>query len=55
MNHLRIVFIENFKLGGLALISGCFDLVEKKRMIALFDSQNIVQIIFLRFPNMRRI
>jgi hypothetical protein len=38
MNHLRILFIDNFKLGGLALISGRFDLVEKKRMIAFFDS-----------------
>jgi hypothetical protein len=55
MDHLRILFIGNFKLGALALISGRFDLVEKERMIAFFDSQDIVQIIFLRFPNMRRI
>jgi hypothetical protein len=40
MNHLRIPFIGNFKLGGLALISDRFDLVEKKRMIAFFDSRN---------------
>jgi hypothetical protein len=40
MNHLRIVFIGNFKLGAPALISGRFERVEKKRMIAFFDSRN---------------
>jgi len=52
MRFLGIIVVDQIKLNGFVILSCFFHFFEQERMIALFDTQNVMKIVFFRLPYM---